>query len=324
MKRLLTAAAACGLLGAGAAHAAEPRPYPAKPVRMVVPFGPGSISDILARTVSARLSESFGQQVVVDNRPGAGGNIGADLVAKAPADGYTLLLGAASVLAINSSLFANVPFDQATAFAHITQVSSNTNVLVVNPSLPVRSVKELIAYGKANPGKLTFASSGAGGSIHLSGELFKAMAGIDMVHVAYKSSPLAHVDLIGGQVQLMFDGMPTAIPQIKAGKLRALGVTAAKRSALMPELPTIAEAGLPGYEAVGWFGFAAPAGTPRPVVAKLNQEIVRVLNLPDVRERLLGIGAEPVGSSPEAFSRFVKTEMAKWGKIVKALNLKLD
>lgn len=320
--RVIGAAVFAGL--SGAASAAEAKNFPTKPVRMVVPFGAGSISDILARTISVRMSESFGQQVVVDNRPGAGGNIGSDVVAKAPPDGYTILLGAASVLAINSSLFANMPFDQATAFAHITQVSSNTNVLVVNPALPAKSVKELIAYGKSNPGKLTFASSGAGGSIHLSGELFKSMAGIDMVHVAYKASPLAHIDIMGGQVQLMFDGMPTALPQVKAGRLRALGVTAAKRAAQLPDLPTIAEAGLPGYEAVGWFGFAAPAATPKDVVNRLNKEIVRILNLPEVRERLLAIGAEPVGSSPEAFSKFVKAEMAKWGGIVKRLDLKLD
>lgn len=320
--RIVGAAVFAGL--SGAASAAEAKNFPTKPVRMVVPFGAGSISDILARTISVRMSESFGQQVVVDNRPGAGGNIGSDVVAKAPPDGYTILLGAASVLAINSSLFANMPFDQATAFAHITQVSSNTNVLVVNPALPAKSVKELIAYGKSNPGKLTFASSGAGGSIHLSGELFKSMAGIDMVHVAYKASPLAHIDIMGGQVQLMFDGMPTALPQVKAGRLRALGVTAAKRAAQLPDLLTIAEAGLPGYEAVGWFGFAAPAGTPKDVVNRLSKEIVRILNLPEVRERLLAIGAEPVGSSPEAFSKFVKAEMAKWGGIVKRLNIKLD
>lgn len=320
--RIVGAAVFAGL--SGAASAAEAKNFPTKPVRMVVPFGAGSISDILARTISVRMSESFGQQVVVDNRPGAGGNIGSDVVAKAPPDGYTILLGAASVLAINSSLFANMPFDQATAFAHITQVSGNTNVLVVNPALPAKSVKELIAYGKSNPGKLTFASSGAGGSIHLSGELFKSMAGIDMVHVAYKASPLAHIDIMGGQVQLMFDGMPTALPQVKAGRLRALGVTAAKRAAQLPDLPTIAEAGLPGYEAVGWFGFAAPAATPKDVVNRLNKEIVRILNLPEVRERLLAIGAEPVGSSPEAFSKFVKAEMAKWGGIVKRLDLKLD
>jgi tripartite-type tricarboxylate transporter receptor subunit TctC len=298
--------------------------FPTKPIRMIVPFGAGSISDILARTLSIKMSEAMGQQVIVDNRPGAGGNIGADLVAKAPPDGYTILLGAASVISINAHLFKQMPFNQATAFAPITQVTSNTNVLIVSPSLPAKSVKELIAYGRSNPGKLTFASSGAGGSIHLSGELFKSMAGIDMVHVAYKSSPLAHIDIMSAQVQLMFDGMPTALPQVKAGKLRALAVTAGKRSALMPDLPTINEAALPGYEAIGWFGLAAPAGTPREVVTRLNREAVAIVNAPDVRDRLQAIGAEPVGSSPEQFAQFAKAESAKWGKIVRTLGLTLD
>ena len=306
-----------------AAHAAA-QAYPTKPIRLVVPFGAGSNSDILARMVGVRLAEAWKQQVVVDNRPGAGGNIGTDLVAKAPPDGYTIVLGAASVLAINQSLYSTMPYDSATAFAPITNMVKVTNVLVVSPALPVKSVQELIAYGKSNPGKLTFASAGAGGSQHLSGELFKSMAGIDMVHVAYKSGPLAHIDIISGQVQLMFDGMPTAMPQIKAGKLRPLAVTTARRSAQLPELPTVAEAGLPGYEAVGWFGFAAPAGTPREIVGKLNREIVRILNLPEVRERLIGLGAEPVGDSPEQFAQFIKAEAAKWGKLVRALGLKIE
>jgi len=312
------AAAAC------AAPGADAQSYPTKPIRMVVPFGAGSISDLLARTAGAKMSEAWGQQVIVDNRPGAGGNIGSDMVAKAAPDGYTILLGAASVLAINQSLYTHMPYDPATAFAHITQMSSNANVLVVTPLLPAKSVKELIAYAKSNPGKLTFASSGAGGSIHLSGELFKSMAGLDMEHIAYKSSPLAHIDIISGQVHLMFDGMPTALPQVKAGRLRALGVTSRKRSALLPDVPTIAEAALPGYEAVGWFGFAAPAGTPRDVVIKLNREIVRILHLPDVRERLVAQGAEPVGNSPEEFSKFVKAETAKWGKLVQGLGIKIE
>ena len=306
-----------------AAHAAA-QAYPTKPIRLVVPFGAGSNSDILARMVGVRLAEAWKQQVVVDNRPGAGGNIGTDLVAKAPPDGYTIVLGAASVLAINQSLYSTMPYDSATAFAPITNMVKVTNVLVVSPALPVKSVQELIAYGKSNPGKLTFASAGAGGSQHLSGELFKSMAGIDMVHVAYKSGPLAHIDIISGQVQLMFDGMPTAMPQIKAAKLRPLAVTTARRSAQLPELPTVAEAGLPGYEAVGWFGFAAPAGTPREIVGKLNREIVRILNLPEVRERLIGLGAEPVGDSPEQFAQFIKAEAAKWGKLVRALGLKIE
>ena len=306
---------------ASAAGAAD---FPAKPIRMVVPFGAGSNTDLLARTVAVRMAEHWGQQVVVDNRPGAGGNIGTDLVAKAPPDGYTLVLGAASVLAINQSLYSQMPYDSATAFAPITNMVKTTNVLVVTPSLPAKSVRELIAYGKANPGKLTYASSGAGGTIHLSGELFKSMAGITMEHIAYKSSPLAHIDMIAGQVHAMFDAMPTALPQVKAGRLRALAVTTAKRSAQLPDLPTIAEAALPGYEAAGWFGFAAPARTPREVLVKLNKEIVRIIALPDVKERLISQGAEPVGDTPEEFAQFIKAEAAKWGKVIKALNLKIE
>lgn len=319
MKRqILLGALLVAALNAGAAE------YPNRPIRLVVPFGPGSITDVLARTVSLRLPEALGQQVVVDNRPGAAGLIGSDLVAKAVPNGYTIMLGGASTYAINQSLYSSMPYDSATAFAPITQMSTNGNVLVVNPSLPVKSVKELIAYGKSNPGKLNYASTGAGGSIHLSAEMFKSMTGIDMVHVAYKASPLAHLDLIGGQVQVMFDGLPTALPQIKAGRLRALGVTAGKRSELLPELPTIAESGLPGYVAVNWFGFATTAGAPKDTVNKLNREIVRILNMPDVKERLLSLGAEPVGSSPEEFARFIKSEAARWGKIVRALGLKAD
>jgi tripartite-type tricarboxylate transporter receptor subunit TctC len=302
----------------------EVRDFPLKPIRMVVPFGAGSNSDILARTVAVRMTESWGQQVVVDNRPGAGGNIGTDLVAKAPPDGYTIVLGAASVLAINQSLYTQMPYDSNTAFAPITDMVKTTNVLIVTPSLPVKSVKELIAYGKANPGKLTYASAGAGGTIHLSAELFKSMTGVTMEHIAYKASPLAHLDMISGQVQVMFDAMPTALPQIKANRLRAIAVTTAKRSAQLPDLPTIAEAGVPGYEAAGWFGFAAPAKTPRDVVMKLNREIVRILTIPEVKEKLVAQGAEPVGDSPEEFARFIKSEAAKWGKVIKSLNLKIE
>ena len=322
MRVFLSIAALAGF--SAAVQAADPAQYPSRPIRMVVPFAAGSNSDILARTVAVRMSEAWGQQVIVDNRPGAGGNIGTDLVAKAQPDGYSIVLGAASVLAINASLYKQMPYDTATAFAPITLMVKTTNVLVVTPALPVKSVKELIAYGKANPDKLTYASAGAGGTIHLSAELFKSMAGIEMVHVAYKASPLAHLDMIGGQVQVMFDATLTALPQIKAARLRALGVTTAKRSPQLPDVPTIAEAGLPGYEAVGWFGFAAPARTPKDVVGKLNGEIVRILGLPEVRERLIALGAEPVGDSPEEFERFRKAEMLKWAKVIKALNLTLD
>jgi len=298
--------------------------FPVRPIRMVVPFGAGSNSDLLARTVAVRMAETWGQQVVVDNRPGAGGNIGTDLVAKAPPDGYTIVLGAASVLAINQSLYTVMPYDSNTAFAPITNMVKTTNMLIVTPALPVKSVSDLIAYGKANPGKLTYASAGAGGTIHLSAELFKSMTGITMEHIAYKSSPLAHIDMISGQVHVMFDAMPTALPQVKANRLRPLAVTTAKRSLQMPELPTVAEAGLPGYEAAGWFGYAAPARTPRDIIGKLNTEIVRILKLPDVRERLIAQGAEPVGDSPEEFAKFIQSEAAKWGKVIRALNLKIE
>ena len=311
-------------LVAGAAAAADTPQFPVKPIRLVVPFGAGSNTDVLARTVAVRMAEHWSQQVVVDNRPGAGGNIGTDLVAKAPPDGYTIVLGAASVLAINQSLYSQMPYDSATAFAPITNMVKTTNVLIVTPSLPVKSVQDLVAYGKANPGKLTYASAGAGGTIHLSSELFKSMTGITMEHIAYKSSPLAHIDMIAGQVHAMFDAMPTALPQIKANRLRAIAVTTAKRSPQLPELPTIAEAGVPGFEAAGWFGYAAPARTPKEIVATLNREIVRILALPDVRERLIAQGAEPVGDTPEQFAQYIKAEAAKWGKVIKTLNLKIE
>ncbi len=315
--------AMCALSAGVAAFAADVQPFPVKPVRMVVPFGAGSNSDVLARTIAVRMAEHWGQQVVVDNRPGAGGNIGTDLVAKAPPDGYTIVLGAASVLAINQSLYSQMPYDSNTAFAPITNMVKTTNVLIVTPALPAKTVNEFIAYGKANPGKLTYASAGAGGTIHLSAELFKSMTGITMEHIAYKSSPLAHIDMIGGQVHAMFDAMPTALPQIKAGRLRAIAVTTVKRSPQLPDLPAIAES-LPGFEAAGWFGYAAPARTPKDVVLALNQEIVRILALPDVKERLIAQGAEPVGDTPEEFARYIKSEAAKWGKVIKTLNLKIE
>ena len=319
MKSTILFGALLGLaIHAGAAD------YPFKPIRIVVGFGAGSISDILARTVSVRLADTLKQQVVVDNRPGAGGNIGGEIVAVAAPDGYTIMLAPASVLSINQSLYSSMPYNSATAFAPIAQMSTNSNVLVIIPSLPAKSVKELVAYGKGNPGKLNFASVGAGGTVHLSGELFKSMTGIEMVHIAYKSSPLAHIDLFGGQVQMMFDTIPTALPHINAGKLRALGVTAAKRSQLLPELPTIAESGLPSYEAVNFNGFVAPAGMPKDIIGKLNLEIVRIINLADVKENLLKSGAEPAPGSPEAFSQLIKDSAAKWSAIVKALGLKIE
>jgi tripartite-type tricarboxylate transporter receptor subunit TctC len=311
-------------LAAPLAFAQAAAGYPAKPIRLVVPFPPGGTTDILARDVAQKLSEMWGKQVIVDNRPGAGGNIGADLVAKAAPDGYTLVMGTVGTHAINPSLYKKMPYDHVKDFAPVILVAGVPNVLVVNPSLPVHSVQELITYGKANPGKLNFASSGNGTSIHLSGELFKTMTGVEMTHVPYKGSAPALTDLIGGQVQLMFDNLPSSLGFIKAGKLRALAVTSAARSPTLPDLPTIAESGLPGYEASSWFGVLAPAGTPRDIVQKVNQAIGAWLDTQDAKQRLLAQGAIPAGGTPEAFAKHIAAETAKWAKVVKASGARID
>ena len=298
--------------------------YPAKPVRLVVPFPAGGTTDILARAVAQKLSEAWGQQVIVDNRPGAGGNIGSDLVAKSTPDGYTLLMGTVGTHAINPSLYKNMPYDHVKDFAPVILVAGVPNVLVVNPSLPVHSVSELIAYAKANPGKLNFASSGNGTSIHLSGELFKVMTGVEMTHVPYKGSAPALTDLIGGQVQLMFDNLPSSLPFIRAGKLRALAVTSGARAAALPDLPTLAESGLPGFEASSWFGVLAPAGTPRDIVAKLNGAIASWLASPAAKEKLLAQGAIAAGGTPDDFARHIGAETSKWAKVVKASGAHID
>jgi len=304
-------------------HAQAPA-YPTKPIRIVVPFPPGGATDILARDVAQKLSEAWGQQVIVDNRPGAGGNIGSELVAKAAPDGYTLEMGTVGTHAINASLYAKMPYDHIRDFVPVILVAGVPNVLVVNPSVPVNSVQELIAYAKANPGKLNFASSGSGTSIHLSGELFKVMAGVQMTHVPYKGSAPAVQDLIGGQVQLMFDNLPPSLPQIKAGKLRALAVTSATRAPALPDTPTIAEAGLPGFEASSWFGLLAPAGTPPAIVAKLNAEVAKWLATPEAREKLARQGANAAGGTPEDFAKHIAAETAKWAKVVKDSGAKVD
>jgi len=298
--------------------------YPAKPIRLVVPFPAGGTTDILARAVGQKLTEAWGQPVVVDNRPGAGGNIGAELVAKAAPDGYTLLMGTVGTHAINASLYAKMPYDHIKDFAPVILVAGVPNVLVVNPAVPVNSVQELIAYAKANPGRLNFASSGSGTSIHLSGELFKVMAGVQMTHIPYKGSAPALQDLIGGQVQLMFDNLPSALPQIKGGKLRALAVTSAARAAALPDVPTVAEAGLPGFEASSWFGVLAPAGTPVAIIARLNAEIAKWLASPEAREKLASQGANAAGGSPEDFAKHIAAETAKWQKVVKESGAKVD
>jgi tripartite-type tricarboxylate transporter receptor subunit TctC len=289
-----------------------------------VPFPAGGATDILAREVAKHLTDAWGQSVVVDNRPGAGGNIGSELVAKAAPDGYTLEMGTVGTHAINASLYSKMPYDHVKDFVPVILVAGVPNVLEVNPALPVNSVQELIAYAKANPGKLNFASSGSGTSIHLSGELFKVMAGVQMTHVPYKGSAPALQDLIGGQVQLMFDNLPPSLPQIKAGKLRALAVTSAGRAPALPDTPTVAEAGLPGFEASSWFGVLAPAGTPPEIVNKLNAEIAKWLASPGAKEKLANVGANIAGGTPEDFARHIQAETAKWAKVVKESGAKVD
>jgi tripartite-type tricarboxylate transporter receptor subunit TctC len=300
-------------------------PYPNHPVRIVVPFPAGGTTDILARETAQKLTQTLGQPFVVENRPGAGGNIGADLVAKSPPDGYTMLMGTVGTHAINPSLYEKMPYDHVKDFVPVVLVAGVPNVLVVNPSLPVKTVQELIAYAKANPGKLNFASSGSGTSIHLSGELFKTMAGVSMQHVPYKGSAPALADLAGGQVQLMFDNLPSSLALIKAGKLRAIAVTSLTRSTALPDVPTISESGLPGFEASSWFGLLAPAGTPKDVVTKVNGEVAKWLATPEAKEKLAGQGAiVATGLAPEDFVRHIASETAKWQKVVKESGAKVE
>src|SRR5690242_10886670 len=296
IRMLLAISMALTVIVAGTAPVAA-ADYPTKPIRLVVPFPPGGTTDILARAVAQKLAETWNQQVIVDNRSGAGGNIGADLVAKAAPDGYTLVMGTVGTHAINPNLYGKMPYDHVKDFAPVILVAGVPNVLVVNPSVPAKTVQEFIAYAKANPGKLNFASSGSGTSIHLSGELFKVMTGVQMTHVPYKGSAPALTDLVGGQVQLMFDNLPSSLAFIKAGKLRALAVTSKTRAAALPDVPTIADF-VPGFEASSWFGLLAPAGTPPAVIAKINGEVAKWLATPEAREKLTAQGANVAGGTP--------------------------
>ena len=298
--------------------------YPTKPVRMVVPFPPGGSLDIAGRLIAQKLSEAWGQTVVVENKPGAGGNIGTDLVAKSPPDGYTILLGALSTHAVNPSLYKTMPYDAAKDFAPITLIAVTPNVLVVNAASPVNNVKEFIAYAKANPGKLSFGSGSNGSAGHLAGELFKVETGTDAVHVPFKGGAPATQALLAGDTQFMFDNLANAMAQVKAGKLKALAVTTAKRSPLAPDLPTMAEAGLPGFDISTWYGFFAPAGTPPAIVAKWNADVTKILNSPDVRAKFVADGAEPSPNTPEQFAQMIATELAKYAKLVKASGAKVD
>ena len=310
-----------GLLGGTSALA---QAYPTKPVTIIVPFAAGGTTDILARIIGQALTAELGQSVVVDNRAGAGGNIGGQAAAKATPDGHTLFMGTVGTHAINASLYKKMPFDPVKDFAPLTRVANVPNLLVANPAQPYKSVKDLIAYAKANPGKVNFGSSGNGSSIHLSGELFKSQAKVDMQHVPYKGSAPAVTDLLGNQIGIMFDNMPSAIQHVRSGKLVPLAVTTAKRSPELPNVPTIAEAGVPGYEATSWFGMFAPAGTPAPVLAKLNAAIVKVLAQPDVKKKINEQGAEVYSETPEQFAAFIQAESVKWGKVVKESGASLD
>jgi tripartite-type tricarboxylate transporter receptor subunit TctC len=328
-RRALTlgAVSAAVALGTGllaTAPAAAQAAYPTKPITIIVPFSAGGTTDILARIVAQGLNKELGQSVIIDNRAGAGGNIGGQTAAKAAPDGYTLFMGTVGTHAINAALYKKMSFDPIKDFAPLTRVAMVPNLLVANPAQPFKTVKELIAYAKANPGKLNFGSSGNGSSIHLSGELFKSMAHVDMVHVPYKGSAPAVTDLLGNQIAIMFDNMPSAIQHVRSGRLRAIAVTTAKRSPELPNVPTIAEAGVPGYEATSWFGMFAPAGTPPEVVAKLNTALVKVLANADVKKKITDQGAEPYSEKPEQFADFIQKESVKWGKVVKDSGASVD
>jgi tripartite-type tricarboxylate transporter receptor subunit TctC len=315
--------AALAIVAAAACACASAQNYPIPAVRLVGPSSPGGGTDITARIIAPKMAETLGQQVVVDNRPGAGTMIGGEIAAHAPADGYTLLMGI-STLAINPAIYRKVPYNALTDFAPISQVVSLPNVIVSHPSLPARNLKELIAFAKARPNQLTFASAGIGTSPHLSMELFLSMAGLKMVHVPYKGSGPGAADTVAGHVMLMAPNILTALPYTRGGRLRAYGVTSAKRAPGAEEIPTIAEAGLPGYEAVQWYGVLAPAGTPRTIVDRLHDAIVKALNQPDVREKFARDGAQPIGSTPEQFAAYIKSETAKWAKVVKDAGIKAD
>jgi tripartite-type tricarboxylate transporter receptor subunit TctC len=306
-----------------AAQAALAESYPKKPITIVVPYPPGGPTDIVARVVGQKLGDRLGQQVIVDNRPGAGGNIGAALVARAAPDGYTLLLGT-TAHAINPSVFPALNYDILKDFSPVVLLTSLPLVVITNASVPAKNVQELVALAKSKQGQLTYASSGNGQSTHLAAELFKTMTGAPMTHVPYKGSAPALTDVAGGQVSVMFDTLLSAMPHIKSGRLKALAVTSAKRSASAPELPTVAESGVPGYEAVAWSGLLAPAHTPPEIVAKLNTEINVILGQPDVQKRFLNDGAEPVGGSPEQFSTHISSEVQKWATVAKLSGAKVD
>ncbi len=308
---------------AGPVLAQAPDVYPSKPIRFILPFPPGGGTDILGRLISERLAAALGQPVVIENRGGAGGNVGAEAAAKSAPDGYTILLVAPS-LAISPSLYSKLNYDPVKDFAPISLVATVPNVMITHPSVPARTLAEFIALAKTKPGGMNFGSGGSGTSNHLAGELFNIVAGVKLVHVPYKGVNLAMNDVLGGQVQLVVIGIPAAAPHIKAGRLRALAVVAPKRSPALPDVPTVAEAGLPNFEVTTWYGVLAPAGTPRPIINRLNAELVKTMQVPDLKERLAAMATDPVTSTPEEFADLIKQEISRWAKVVREAGLKAD
>ncbi|MDM0106805.1 tripartite tricarboxylate transporter substrate binding protein [Variovorax sp. J22R24] len=330
-RRSALALAAMAAVAFAAGPAAAQSTWPTKPVRIVVPFAPGGTTDILARAIAPELSKAFGQQFIVDNRAGAGGNVGAEIVAKSPNDGYTLLMGTVGTHGINRALYPKLPFDPIKDFAPITLVAAVPNVMEMNvdkaKALGINNVADFMKYAKANPGKLNMASSGSGTSIHLAGELFKTMTGSFMTHIPYRGSGPALLDLVGGNADVMFDNLPSSMQQIKGGKLKALAVTSSQRSPALPDVPTVEEAGGPslkGYEASSWFGLLAPAGTPPDIINRIQQEVAKSLGTPAIKEKLVAQGAIPSGNTPAEFAKLIDNEHAKWAKVVKASGAKVD
>ncbi|XRC95793.1 tripartite tricarboxylate transporter substrate binding protein [Ottowia sp. VDI28] len=320
------AAAAAGALAAPfvSARAEDAKAYPSKPIRLVVPFTPGGSTDILGRTIGLQLTQAWHQPVVIENVPGAGGSIGADKVAKAPADGYTLLMGHIGTLAVTPSLYAKLPYDPIKAFAAVAWVARVPNVLVVHPSVPAKTVQELVAYAKANPGKINYGSGGNGSAAHIATEYLKLQTGTQMQHVPYKGTAPAVTDLVAGQIQLMFTGVPAVMTQVKAGQLRAIAVSSPQRVKAVPELPTVAESGYPGFEADQWYGVVAPANTPKDVITKLNQQINLMLSSPEVGGRLASEGAEPTPNPPEVFAKLITSEIARWRTVIQQGKVKVE
>lgn len=318
MKRYLLAVALAFTPLLAAAQA-----YPAKPIRWIVPFPPGGPADLLARAVGPKLQEAFGQSVVVENRPGAAGNLGVDQAAKSPADGYTLVIVPTGNITVNPTLFPNLPY-KVSDLAPVTLMANVENVLVVNPGVAAKSMQDLVALAKAKPGSLSFASPGPGSQAHLAGEFVKFAAGVDLTHVAYKGTGPALNDLLGGQISMMFSQTSSALPHIKAGKLRAIGSASARRSAVLPEVPTVAEQGFPGFEATSWYALMVPAGTPQDVIARLHAETVKAVRSPDLKERLAGLGAEAVGNTPAELAAQIQRESARWAEVIRKQGLKAE